>query len=247
MMSMYNYEPRATSHEPPEFDSLARNYSELVDDSLSTAIKGNPHEYFNQYKIYHLRKILASQKFSASSTLKVLDYGCGVGLFSQALYREMPDMTLHGFDVSEESIRNVPDELRISSNIFTSKLDDLDDNYDAALLLTVLHHVLPKNERHTVMQNIYSRLRPGGKLIIVEHNMKNPLTRKVVTHSEVDRYAVMLEPLESIKLLEDTGFTGISCKYIVFFPKQLAFFKFMDRYISWLPLGAQYMASGIKA
>ena len=159
----------------------------------------------------------------------------------------MPDMTLHGFDVSEESIRNVPDELRIRSNLFTSRLDDLDDDYDAALLVTVLHHVLPKNERRIVMQNIYTRLRAGGKLIIIEHNMKNPLTRKLVTYSEIDRDAVMLEPSESRELLEAAGFTGISRKYIVFFPKQLSCFRFMDRYISWLPLGAQYMVYGSKA
>ena len=246
-MSMYNHEPRATSHEPVEFDAVAQNYSDIVDDDLSVALKGNPHEYFNQYKLYYLRKILAAQKLDHASPLKILDYGCGVGLLSQALFHEIQDITLHGFDVSEESIRNVPDELRINSNLFTSRLDDLDNDYDAALLVTVLHHVLPKSERHTVMQNIYSRLRPGGKLIIIEHNMKNPLTRKVVTHSEVDRDAIMLEPSESIKLLEASGFTGISSKYIVFFPKQLACFRFMDRYISWLPLGAQYMASGIKA
>ena len=196
--------------------------------------------------MYCLRDILAKQRRNASSPLKLLDYGCGVGTISHALFHTMPGITLHGFDVSAESIRNIPSELLTCNNRFTSSLAKLDDDYDAALLITVLHHVTPIAERPAVMRNIYSRLRPGGKLIIIEHNMKNPLTRKVVLNSDIDRDAIMLEASECRKLLKDADFDGVSGRYIVFFPKQLASLRFLDRFISWLPLGAQYMAFGIK-
>lgn len=48
------------------------------------------------------------------------------------------------------------------------------------------------------MHNIYSRLKPGDKLIIIEHNMKNPLTRKIVTNPEnkIDAETIMLDMAE---------------------------------------------------
>ena len=155
-------------------------------------------------------------------------------------------MTIHGFDVSSESIKQVPNEIRTGKNFFTSSLSELEGDYDIALLVTVLHHVVPVSERPGVMQNIFRRLKPGGKLIIIEHNLKNPLTRKIVMNSKVDENAIMLEPSECKNLLRDAGFRDISSKYIVFFPKQLAFLRFMDKIFSRVPLGAQYMTYGIK-
>ena len=249
MIILTSHKPQATSPTArPEFDQFAESYSDNIDDTLSVGLKGNPHEYFNQYKIYYLRKIFNEQKKLTSSPLKILDYGCGVGLFSMTMFNAFPDIVIHGFDVSVESIKQVPQEIRTGSNIFTDSLKDLDSGYDIALLVTVLHHVVPVSERPGVMQNIYSRLKPGGKLIIIEHNMKNPLTRKIVTckDNKVDADAVMLDVQECRDLLKGAGFRNITGQYIEFFPKQLAFMRFVDRFISWLPLGAQHMTSGTK-
>lgn len=114
------------------------------------------------------------------------------------------------------------------------------------MLITVLHHVIPVSERPGVINNIYKRLKPGGKLIIIEHNMKNFLTRKIVNDSIVDREAIMLKSGECIDLLTHAGFRNINNKYIVFFPKQLGKLRFLDKFISWLPFGAQYLTIGEK-
>ncbi|MBQ9627643.1 MAG: class I SAM-dependent methyltransferase [Synergistaceae bacterium] len=216
----------------------------MVDESLSSAIKGNPHEYFTQYKIYHLRKIFASHK--CDKTLKILDYGCGTGSLSCAMFNAFPYVIIHGFDVSGESIKKIPSEIMTGDNFFTSELERLDSDYDIALLVTVLHHVIPVSERADVIHNIYSRLKPGGKIIIIEHNMKNPLTRKVVLNSEVDADAIMLAPDECINLLKEANFKDISNRYIEFFPKQLESLRFLDDYFSRLPLGSQFMTIGTK-
>ncbi len=213
---------------------------------MSAVLKGSPHEYFNQYKIFYLRKIFQAQQKLTSRPLKILDYGCGVGLFSKTIYDAFNNITIHGFDVSSKSIEQVPEEIRTGGNFFTSNLAELDSDYDIALLITVLHHVVPKSDRPGVMQNIYKRLKPGGKLIIIEHNMKNPLTRKLVNNSPVDKDAFTLDMSECKNLLASSGFKNISGKYIVFFPKQLACLRFLDKFISHVPLGAQYMTSGEK-
>ena len=227
-----------------QFDDFAEDYELIVDESLSSAIKGNPHEYFTQYKIYHLRKFFTHTK--SNSPLKVLDYGCGTGSLSQALFNAFPDSVIHGFDVSSESIKQIPSEIFTGNNRFTSDLETLDSDYDIALLVTVLHHVIPISERPNVIRNIHSRLKPNGRIIIIEHNMKNPLTRKVVMNSEVDSDAIMLNPSECIDLLKGSDFHDISNRYIEFFPKQLERFRFLDDYLSWLPLGSQFMTTGTK-
>ena len=114
------------------------------------------------------------------------------------------------------------------------------------MLITVLHHVIPVSERPGVINNIYKRLKPGGKLIINEVNMTNPLMRKFVNSLSLDANAVMLKPRECINLLTHAGFRNINNKYVIFFPKQLSRLRFLDKFISWLPLGAQYLTIGEK-
>lgn len=82
-----------------------------------------------------------------SNPLKILDYGCGVGLFSKTIYDAFNNIIIHGFDVSSKSIDQVPEEIRTGRNFFTSNLAELDSDYDIALLITVLHHVVPESER----------------------------------------------------------------------------------------------------
>ncbi|MBQ7578842.1 MAG: hypothetical protein IJT21_11325 [Synergistaceae bacterium] len=76
--------------------------------------------------------------------------------------------------------------------------------------------------------------------------MTNPLTRKLVNNSPVDDDAIMLNISECKNLLTCAGFKNISGKYIVFFPKQLAGLRFLDKFISRIPLGAQHMTCGGK-
>ena len=159
---------KSTSQQEAEFDSFAQEYSQELEKELSACLPGNPHEYYEQYKIFYLRKIFESQRKKSQQKLKILDYGCGIGIFAKAIFDSIPDVTIHGFDVSSKSIECVSPELQKGNNFFTSNLDELDSDYDIAMLITVLHHVVPKSERPGVMQNIYKRLKPGGKLIIIE-------------------------------------------------------------------------------
>ncbi|MBQ7545171.1 MAG: hypothetical protein IJT02_09555 [Synergistaceae bacterium] len=55
----------------------------------------------------------------------------------------------------------------------------------------------------------------------------------------------MLALSECRELLKSAGFREIQVRYMIFFPKQVSFMRCLERCISWLPLGAQYMAEGI--
>lgn len=229
---------KASEKQQTEFDTIADNYSDLLEDSVSSIGIGD-HEYFNSYKIYYFKHIFKQKLLNNNGQIKILDYGCGVGLLSKDILNAFPQSQIGGFDISSESIKAVPASLRKNQNIFTSDINKLDYDYDFAILSTVLHHV-PPADRDEVLINIYERLKPDGQVIIIEHNMKNPLTVKSVKNCIFDNDAIMLNPNETKTLLVRNGFKQIKMHYTTFWPKQLSALKCLDKFIGWLPLGAQY-------
>ena len=145
-----------------EFDIIGSKYDDMVKKALSIE---SSHEYFESYKVMHLKNIMKKIGHK-SEKFRILDYGCGVGLLSAQLMKECEDITIDGFDVSAESIAYIPDFLKKQPEcIFTSKLTDLSNEYDMAILSVVLHHVAI-DKRPDVINNIYSKLRGGGYLLL---------------------------------------------------------------------------------
>ena len=68
----------------------------------------------------------------------------------------------------------------------------------------------------------------------------------MVANCSFDSDAVMLETREAEQLLRDSGFTAVTSRYIVFFPKTVAWLRWMDGVLGWIPLGAQFLAVGQK-
>ena len=214
-----------------EFDNYAEKYDDLLNQGM--VLKGSDHTYFEEYKIKYLRPYLINSK-------KILDYGCGIGKFDKTISKHFPKIEIHGYDISPASIEAVPSELKTqNNNRFVYLKENLDNDYDNVLLITMLHHVEPK-ERNDVIDDAWKRLKTNGNLIIIEHNMKNPLTKKSVNTSPLDVNAIMISSEECKKLLLKYN-APLKSSYIVFWPKQLRFMQFSDRLFSWLPLGAQYM------
>ena len=213
-----------------EFNSYASNYDKMLEKGM--ILPGSDHAYFEQYKLFYLRPYL-------KQCHKLLDYGCGIGCLSQAIQDVYPNMVIHGYDISKDSIANVSPTLLHDHNRFVSNRDDLDADYDVVLLITMLHHVT-LDERSDVMLDAAHRVKPGGVLIIIEHNMLNFLTKRSVDACPMDKDAVMLSVKES-KQLTSLVFPKVESRYIIFWPKQLRFMRFTDVLLRKIPLGAQYM------
>mgnify|MGYP002657412426 FL=1 len=221
-----------------DFDRIADSYRDDVESGM--ILKGNNHDYFQEYKMIYLGKIIKQYKVK-----KILDYGCGIGTLAQFIHVTFPELVIHGFDISSKSIQDIPGELKEYPNYFTSEYNTLSHDYDLVIVSTVLHHV-PIPDRHEVMKKIYNTMKQHGHLVVIEHNMINPLTRKSVAECPFDDDAIMLSVNECKTLVKNTNFKNVHRKYITFFPKQLSFMRGLDSYIGWLPLGAQYMIIGEK-
>jgi len=213
------------------FDTFASNYQELVTENIR--ITGESSDYFAAYKARYI-----ARKINLPRGSRVLDYGCGVGLLSEHLMKALPGRQIDGFDVSKESVKRVSEPLQ-RQGILTSNLDVLGHAYDLIVLSNVLHHVRPGG-RDELIRNAGSRLATGGKLVIFEHNPMNPLTRWAVSQCPFDGDAVLLPAGETRGYFRQGSLRLMRRDYIVFFPRWLRWFRSMEPFLHWCPLGAQY-------
>ena len=223
----------------PHFDRYADSYDALHRDSVR--FSGEEPGYFAAYKVDHIAERLGNLTVAP----RILDFGCGVGGSIAYLRSRFPQARLHGLDVSGESLalaaRAHPDV--DFGQIDGGKLPLADGSIDVAMAACVYHHIAPSERAHWTAE-LRRVLRPGGRLFVFEHNPLNPLTQKVVRDCPFDDDAILLPRRESLGLLRDAGFTGVGARYIVFFPQALSALRPLERRLSWLPAGAQYVADG---
>jgi 2-polyprenyl-3-methyl-5-hydroxy-6-metoxy-1,4-benzoquinol methylase len=219
-----------------EFDQYAGSYEAM--HQTSVAASGESPEYFAIYKQKVLERMLG-----AGFDKPVLDFGCGIGNLTVHLVKSFPDV--HGFDPSAECVKLAHERAPQAKFHFDPGVLPK-GHYGVAILANVLHHV-PPNERPALMETVAETLAPGGRLVIFEHNPWNPVTRHAVAICPFDENAVLLPPGEVKGLLRGAKLGGVSLDYIVFFPHALRFARGMEPGLSWVPLGAQVCAWGVKA
>lgn len=220
-----------------KFDDYAKSYEALHRSSI--AASGEDPAYFHEYKIDCLRR-------RALLSGPLLDYGCGTGNLTERLDRlshdEVPE--LHGYDPSKESLAEA--RSRAPRAELHSDVSSLPRGHFATAVLSgVLHHV-PPQERLAVLRTVHDALRPGGHIVVFEHNPLNPVTRRAVAACPFDDDAILLWPWQARRLLKTSGFEDVSLDYIVFFPKPLSFLRSLEPRMKRLALGAQQMLIGRK-
>jgi len=220
-----------------QFDQYADSYTDLHRSSI--AASGEEPAYFSAYKADYM----AARGSSDRSIGSILDFGCGVGNSIPHLRAAFPSATIHGCDPSGESIAVAESKFGNVAQfnaVASSMLPYPDGAFDLVLVACVLHHI-PVLERQAWMSEIHRVTRPGGRVFVFEHNMLNPVTRKVVRDCPFDEDAVFLPRKEVLGLARGSGFSSVVARYVVFFPRPLAALRGLEPMLGWLPLGAQYV------
>jgi len=213
-----------------EFDKYAESYSSDLKNSIPAGFRTI--EYFSTYKV-ELAKRLAGKTPS-----RILDFGCGIGQCSLHLVGHFTQSEVVGFDVSEDSLKIA--RPRIPQANFTSDWDQVaTQKYDLIFTSNVFHHIDP-DEHLLWLGRLKAVLNPGGSLVIFEHNPINPLTRMVFKRCIFDQDATMIGQAKFLELAEKVGFLHRTSKYTLFFPGSLKFLAPLEKFLGWLPLGAQY-------
>lgn len=215
-----------------EFDQFAAEYREIND--RFSGLFGESTSYFVRYKRDYVLRLLGAD-FSGT----LLDYGCGIGLLTTALSESLPHGAVHGFDLSTESIRIARE--RGSRATFLDSFSDANalPSYDVILLINVLHHV-PPSDRRRFFDSLVPRLAPTGRLLVLEHNTLNFFVMRTLRDHPFDRNAQFLHFRETEGLVRASGLTPRR-DFIVFFPAFARFLRGLERFLWWLPAGAQYV------
>lgn len=221
------------------FDEYNTNYNQVVQDSIS--FSGLEHSFFLQAKVRVLEGLFSRHFGDAKPALA--DVGCGVG----AMHGMMAPITarISGCDPSGDCIeraqRDNPAVAYAQSE--GTVLPWADASHDAALAVCVFHHV-PVVERAALMAEMRRVVRPGGLVVIIEHNPFNPLTRLAVARCPFDHDAVLLTGGNTRRLLGDAALSNIGLRNFLFLPFANKMADTAESLLRAVPMGAQYMAWG---
>ena len=96
------------------------------------------------------------------------------------------------------------------------------------------------------LKEILRVLKPEGNFFAFEHNPLNPLTIHVVNTCAFDENAVLIRGRQMRQRILAAGFSKAQVKYCTFFPAALAALRSFEKYLGWLPIGAQYFVHAVK-
>lgn len=223
-----------------EFDAYRNSYSEAVNNAIS--FSGLKVDFFTRAKAARLLGLL-EDKLGPTEKLSILDVGCGIGNYHALLRDKIGKLT--GVDPSSECIdeaklRNPGLIYRVSDGI---ELPFQDGEFDAVYAICVMHHVPPAN--WIKFSSELARVtRPGGAVLIFEHNPYNPLTRRAVSTCPFDEDAVLLAKKQVVEYLRGAGLREVSGRYILTIPAIEGVLRRVDDAFGSMPLGAQYYVLG---
>jgi len=232
---------KAAGENKAEFDKSARNYEALFRPWLKIA--GASREYFARSRVNWLSLLLREQEFVPR---RVMDFGCGTGMSLSLLADVFNAEEVTGLDTSEESLAVAREAVgsrpvRLATPASYLPQQDL----DLVFCNGVFHHI-PVEEQARAMNYVYRCLRPGGMFAMWENNPWNPVHAFAMKCSEIDENAVPLPPPGSRRLVQAQRFRLIRTDYLFFFPGYLGWLQPLEKWLTKMPLGAQYQVLARK-
>jgi 2-polyprenyl-3-methyl-5-hydroxy-6-metoxy-1,4-benzoquinol methylase len=224
------------------FDAYQDTYQQAIQGAID--FLGQSHDFFIEAKA-EVTANLISERCGDIRQTKILDVGCGTGVFSGCMARR--GVQVHGIDVAEKVVERARDA--VPSGSFSTydgqHIPHPDDEFDVVIAVNVFHHIQP-GMRDTLLADMRRVTRRGGVTMLMEHNPYNPLTLRAVRRCAFDHDAVLLKRSEAMARLRRAGFTDVYSRYIIFVPFDGFMHRWTQRWLGRWPLGAQYFALGCK-
>jgi SAM-dependent methyltransferase len=152
---------------------------------------------------HYLRKRAAFVVEHCPPPARALDVGCGTGVLAERLAAKGYEMT--GIDPSDGML----DVLRARTQSVTAVLGsgtDLpfeDGSFDLVFTVAVLHHVADPGDVHKTLTEMVRVARPGGRIVVWDHNPRNPywgrLMAKVPQDTGEERLIPEREVLDGLR------------------------------------------------
>lgn len=229
-------------HNGETFDRIKDRYDDLVNRSI--AFSGLTVDFFTRAKARHLLAVARRQPGGAGA-MDALDVGCGKGSIHPHLASSFRSLT--GVDVApallEKAGRANPG---VAYHCFDGARLPFDSSrFHLVFAICVLHHVPPESWL-SFLAEMHRVARPGGLVMLFEHNPWNPLTRYAVGRCEFDEGAVLVPAAQARRLFAQVGLAEVRTRFIIFAPVEGRFAWILDNAFARLALGAQYFIYGRK-
>jgi ubiquinone/menaquinone biosynthesis C-methylase UbiE len=223
------------------FDDYDKSFGAVVQSSID--FSGLPHSFFTAAKADALLELIATRWHGVHKP-HMLDVGCGVGEFHpfvRGMFGRICGADVSAASIAQARIRNP--EVQYDAYVGQSLPYD-SASFDLSLAICVLHHV-PPAQWVGFLREMRRVVRPGGLVCLIEHNPLNPLTRLAVMRCEFDRDAVLLRAGRACALMADAGLHDVRSHSFLLLPSAAPLARRIEHGLRRIPLGAQYIASGI--
>ncbi len=232
--------------EKSEFDKFADEYRSMHAQSISAS--GESPDFFAEYKIKDVARIIGNDVLLSTVSPTILDFGGGIGTSVPYFHEYLPVSQLTCLDVSKRSLAIAKNRYpRIADFVhFDGATIPFESNsFDIAFAACVFHHI--NHAEHVgLLSEIKRVLKQNGVVVIFEHNPLNPLTLYAVNNCEFDKNAHLITAYEMRQRLVEAKFVNTHICFRIFFPRLLARLRWLEKYMTWIPFGAQYYVRGCK-
>jgi ubiquinone/menaquinone biosynthesis C-methylase UbiE len=226
-----------------EFDGFSEDYYDL--HLANITLSGERPEYFSEYKIVDAKTICNRHHAAVS---KILDFGSGIGNSIPWLRKYFSEAEVTCADVSERSLETARSRYPGSERfceIAGRPLPFEDATFDLVFVACVFHHI--EHSQHIPWLTELRRVtRPGGLLVIFEHNPWNPLTLHAVNACPFDANARLISSRKLRASIRASGWRPQETWHRIFFPRSLKMFRPLEAFMHAIPIGAQYCVIGAR-
>jgi len=217
-----------------DFDEFARSYDEDLARGIS--VSGESKDYFAKKRVDWTARRLA---FLGPPPATLLDFGCGTGGSVDYLLSWPGVQRLTGVDPSAASLAIARRDHADARADYRLPDSPPPTGVDLAYTNGTFHHITA-TERPAALRYVFDTLRPGGIFVMWENNPLNPGTRLVMSRCAFDRDAEPFTARSARAQLRAAGFSVVRTDHLFIFPRVLRALRPTERWLSGLPLGAQY-------
>jgi hypothetical protein len=120
----------------------------------------------------------------------------------------------------------------------------IDDQHTVGVGRGIDH--IDHGEHLRLLKEFHRALTGDGVAFVFEHNPLNPLTVRAVNTCPFDENARLIGARAMQSRLLAAGFKDARVRYRIFFPNALRALRPAEKWLTWLPLGAQYYVMATK-
>lgn len=147
------------THGQTDFDAVADVYDESLPDHVMR---------------HYLEKRAAFIRQQVRVGAKILDVGCGTGILAARLQREGYDVTGADPFLAMLAYVNERDSRIQTVHAPGQHLPFADGTFDLTYCVAVMHHIADRKDVHDTLVEMCRVTRPGGYILIWDHNPRNP-------------------------------------------------------------------------